>query len=241
MFKKLGSLFALLLGLALLIYSATRSLDFISMTLPPEKQVLAWFGLAALDGGLLAWLAAYLYGAKGGWQRAVSLIMVVIDFLGCVAMFTADTLYRTGQTGMTTTLDQQTIFGIVIGLSLVIAANIASTVVFELTNPEALKRQADEEAQGEIEDLARKMVSDQAKSLSAVIAPQIAAAWKDEMEANYRNLLTSRRKKTEITVSEVQPPRLPTTNKLPTLPEGEADEPQSDPTQTHPRRTPRSA
>lgn len=206
MFKKLGSLFALVLGLALLIYSATRSLDFIQMTLPPEKQVLAWFGLAALDGGLLAWLACYLYGAKGGWQRAISLIMVVIDFVGSVAMFSADTLYRTGEAGMTAMMSAQTIQGIVIGLSLVIAANIASTVAFELTNPEALKRQADEEAQGEIEDLAREMVAQNAKALAAQVAPQIAKTWQDETAARYQNMLAGRRKKIEI--AEVPPARL---------------------------------
>ena len=66
MLKKIGVLFITVLGGALLIYSATRSLDFISLTLPKDRQVLAYFGLAALDGGILAWLLSYLYGSRGG-------------------------------------------------------------------------------------------------------------------------------------------------------------------------------
>ncbi len=54
MFKKLGQISATVLAGLLLVYSATRSLDFISLTLPADKQILAWFGLAALDGGLIA-------------------------------------------------------------------------------------------------------------------------------------------------------------------------------------------
>ena len=71
MLKKIGALIVTLLGIVLLVYSATRSLDFIMLTLPPERQIMAYFGLAALDGGLIAWLLSYLYGSRGGWQRAI--------------------------------------------------------------------------------------------------------------------------------------------------------------------------
>ena len=70
------------------------------MTLPADKQVLAYFGLAALDGGLLAWLLAYLHGSHGGWQRGIAIMMVLVDFIGAVAMFTLDTIYNTGKAGL---------------------------------------------------------------------------------------------------------------------------------------------
>jgi hypothetical protein len=54
MFKGISSLAVLFLGAALLVYSASRSLDFISLTLPPDRKILAWFAIAALDGGLVA-------------------------------------------------------------------------------------------------------------------------------------------------------------------------------------------
>ena len=66
--------------------------------------------------------------SRGGWQRAISMIMVLVDLLGAVAMFTADTLYQTGQSGMTAAMSPETVQTAVLALSGVIALNIAATV-----------------------------------------------------------------------------------------------------------------
>ena len=206
MFKKLGQLFASVLGLVLLVYSATRSLDFISLTLPPDRQILAWFGLAALDGGLLAWLLAYLYGSHGGWQRAISLIMVVVDLLGAVAMFTLDTLYQTGQTGMTKALTAEELQTAVLGLSGVIALNIVATVAHHLTEPDKLKEQAQEEAFAKVEDATLKQISDNADQLAAEVAPMLAADWMMNTRARYlANLGTGRMPVIDATAKDVTP------------------------------------
>jgi hypothetical protein len=176
MFKKIGSIVATILGLLLLVYSASRSLDFIGLTLPADKQVLAWFGLAALDGGLIAWLIAYLHGAHG-WQRPVALVMVIVDLAGAVAMFTLDTLYNTGTSGITQALSSDEIYTAVLALSAVIALNIAATVASHLLEPAALRQQAEEEARDKIEEEALRQIGDNAKSLAAELAPQIAADW----------------------------------------------------------------
>lgn len=197
MFKKIGALLVTILGIALLIYSATRSLDFISLTLPEDRQVLAWFGLAALDGGLIAWLLAYLYGSSGAWQRGISILMVLVDFIGAVAMFTLDTLYNTGKSGMTVAMSEGEVQTAVLALSIVIALNIAATVAHHLTDPDALKAQADEEARAEIEDLALSLVRQNSKVLATQVAPQIAADWMRETEAQYKNVLAKGRKKDE--------------------------------------------
>jgi hypothetical protein len=189
MTQRIGALLATLLGLALLVYSAARSLDFISMTLPGNSQVLAYFGLAALDGGLVAWLLAFLHGSKGSWQRAVSILMVIVDFVGCVAMFTMDTIYNTGKTGLTTGLTEDQIWTAVIGLSAIIALNIAATVVFHITDPTARQRQAEEEAQDRIEDAAIASVNKNASFLAAELAPQMADDWMRNMRARYQHAM----------------------------------------------------
>ncbi len=176
MLKKLGSISATILAGLLLIYSATRSLDFISLTLPPEKEILAWFGLAALDGGLIEWTLAYLHGSKG-WQRPIAFGMVVVDLIGVIAMFTLDTLYNSGANGMTTTLTADEIYWAVLGLSLVIGLNIAATVASHLMSPEALRAQAEEEADDKIETATLKQITDNAGTLAAEIAPIVAADW----------------------------------------------------------------
>jgi len=185
MFKSIGSILVTLLGGALLVYSASRSLDFISLTLPADKQILAWFGLAALDGGLVAWALCYMYGSHGGWQRGISVLMVIVDFAGCVAMFTLDTLYNTGKSSMTKALSEGEIYTAVLGLSAVIAVNIGATIAHHLTEPDMLKMQAEEEAFAKVEDAARKQISSNADQLAAEVAPIVASDWMANTRAKY--------------------------------------------------------
>jgi hypothetical protein len=183
--RAIASLLVTLLGLALLVYSATRSIDFITLTLPADRQILAWFGLAALDGGLVFWLLYFLHGAAGAWQKGAALLMTGVDLLGAVAMFTLDTLYRTGEKGMTVQLTPDEIQAAVLALSGVIAVNIAATVFCHLTDPEARKKQAAEEAQDQIEELALKRIQENAQSLAAELAPQLADDWMIATRARY--------------------------------------------------------
>lgn len=185
MIKKVGSLMVILLALLLLVYSAARSLDFIMLTLPEDKKIMAWFGLAALDGGLICWVLAYMHGSKGGWQRAISLLMVGVDLVGCVTMFTLDTLYSAGANGITASLTPGQMQDAVLALSAIIALNIASTVAHHLTDPEKMREQAEEEAFAKVEDATLKQISDNANQLAADLAPTLAADWMIKTRARY--------------------------------------------------------
>jgi hypothetical protein len=185
MIKKIGVISVFVLGAVLLFYSATRSLDFIELTLPDERKILAYFGLAALDGGLIAWVLAYLYGSHGGWQRAISIIMVIVDLGGAIAMFTLDTLYNTGQAGMTEAFTPSEMQTAVLVLSGIIGLNIAATVAHHMTDPEKLREQAEEEAFSKVEDATLKQISKNADSLAAQLAPTLAQDWMQQTRARY--------------------------------------------------------
>lgn len=189
MTRKISGLLITLLGLALLVYSASRSLDFITMTLPQDKQILAWFGLAALDGGLVLWLLHFLNSARGAWQRGIALLMVVIDFLGAAVMFTLDTLYRTGEAGMTAALGPGEIRAAVLALSGVIALNVAATVANHLLDPAARRAMAAEEAQDAIEEAAIKKITEEAPALAARLAPTLASDYLTRLSGRYTALL----------------------------------------------------
>lgn len=184
MIRKIGTIVVFILAAVLLVYSATRSLDFISLTLPEDRQVLAYFGLAALDGGLVAWILSYLYGSKG-WQRAISFLMVLVDLVGAIAMFTLDTLYNTGKAGMTEALTPSEMQTAVLALSGVIALNIAAAVAHHLTEPEKLREQAEEDAFSKVEDATLKQISKNADSLAAQLAPTLAQDWMNQTRARY--------------------------------------------------------
>jgi hypothetical protein len=185
MLKKIGVLVITILGGALLVYSATRSLDFISLTLPEDRQILAYFGLAALDGGIIAWLLSFMYGSRGGWQRAIAVLMLIVDVIGAIAMFTLDTLYNTGKNGMTTQMTPETITNAVLALSAIIALNIIATIAHHVTEPEKLREQAEEEAFSKVEEAALKQISKNADQLAAKLAPTMAADWMRQTEARY--------------------------------------------------------
>lgn len=178
-----------ILGGALLIYSATRSLDFIELTLPEDRKILAYFGLAALDGGLVAWLLSYLYGSRGGWQRAISILMVCVDAAGAVAMFTLDTLYNTGKAGMTKAMTPEEITSAVLGLSGIIALNIIATIAHHITDVDKLREQAEEEAFAKVEDATLKQISKNADQLAANLAPVMAADWQAQTQARYMSYI----------------------------------------------------
>jgi len=193
--NKLGTILVTGLGVALLIYSATRSLDFISLTLPGDKQILAWFGLAALDGGLIAWLLSYLYGSNGGWQRAIAMLMIVVDFVGAVAMFTLDTIFNAGTAGLIVAMSADTIQTAVLALSMVIALNIGAVVAHHMLDPEMLRRQAEETARAMIEDQAIRLIHENSHQLASEVAPQVANSWRDGIVFEYGHKLKKTRAK----------------------------------------------
>jgi hypothetical protein len=190
--KAIGSLLVTVLGLALLVYSAMRSLDFISLTLPPDRVILAYFGLAALDGGLVFWLLNFLYGARGGWQRAIAILMVIIDFVGAVTMFTLDTLYNTGKTGMTAAMGPDEIQTALLALSAIIAINIGATVAHHIVDPDNRQRMAREEAEGEIEDQAIRLLNESVPALAADLSPIMATDVLTGLRDQYTGLSTGR-------------------------------------------------
>ena len=187
--KAISTLLLTVLGLALLIYSAARSLNFIMATLPPDKQILAYFGLAALDGGLLLWLGHFLHGAAGPWQRGTALLMVAVDLVGAVAMFTLDTLYESASAGMTRGLTVDEITTAILALSGVIALNIMAVVFSHIMDPSARKKRSKEEAQDRIEDKALDKISQSAELLAEELSNEIAAGWQQEILATYRAAL----------------------------------------------------
>jgi hypothetical protein len=184
MIKKIGTIIVFILAAVLLVYSATRSLDFIELTLPDDRKILAYFGLAALDGGLIAWLLSYLYGSRG-WQRAISFLMVLVDLFGAIAMFTLDTLYNTGKAGMTSAMDANQMQTAVLLLSGVIGLNIAAAVAHHMTDPEKLREQAEEEAFSKVKDATLKQIANNANQLAAQLAPTLAADWMQQTRSRY--------------------------------------------------------
>src|ERR1700730_13948773 len=91
--QKMATALLTIMGISLLGYTASRTLNFIRMTLPADQHDTAYLALVAFDGGLVLWTAFYLHGAKGPWQRGIAALMIVVSLVGVLIGFGADTLY----------------------------------------------------------------------------------------------------------------------------------------------------
>lgn len=173
---------------SLLIYAASRSIDFIAATLPPDQQIIGYLGLAATSGGMIAWLLLFLYTAEGIGQRVTAGIMTVLCMVGEFGLFTMDTLYQTGKSGMIEQLTPESIRGVVLALSGLIAANILATVVFHLLEPENMKRMRESSVRDQLEAKTLKEIETRGDELARKLAPQIAKQWADQFENRFADM-----------------------------------------------------
>ena len=134
--KWIGKLLFVVMAIALITYAASRTLDFENSTLGAEDQIIGYLALFATTGGALAWLAVFLWNSKGIAQKGISLVMVIIDVLGEIALFTIDTLLQSGTNGLTATLAPEEIRLTVLGMSFLIGLNIIATFAFHIMDEE---------------------------------------------------------------------------------------------------------
>jgi hypothetical protein len=183
--SKIVTLIITAIGLALLVFTALRTLDLIQLALPADQQITGYLALVAFDGGLIAWTAFYLHGARGAWQRAIAAIMIFVSLIGVLIAFGSDMLYSAARRGTITPLDPDIITGAIWAMVFIIGATVAAVIGIHLTDPEARRMQAEEEARDKITEAALKQISAHADSLAAELAPQLGAAWLADMRARY--------------------------------------------------------
>lgn len=174
--QKMSTALITVMGVALLIYTASRTLSFLRMTLPASSQDTAYLALVAFDGGLLLWTLYYLHGARGPWQRGISALMVMVDLAGVVIGFAADTMWTAAGHGLAQMAqsDAQTA---ILAMVAIIALNVAAVVVCHLTSPDALLAQAEEEARDKITIATLQQIGQNAVQLASELAPKLAADW----------------------------------------------------------------
>lgn len=187
LFKFLAMVAFLVIGGGLLVYAASRSLDFVQTTLPSNDQALGYFALLATSGGMIGWLLVFLYRADGIIQRGTALLMVLIDFLGEAALFTMDTLYRSGENGLVGQMTQDEIRMVILGMSALIAINIFATIVFELGRMEVLK----EIAEGAARDLVMFKALARIEKDSETVADEMMEDIVNQWRGNFRSAFGS--------------------------------------------------
>jgi len=182
--KWIGKLLFLIMAIALIAYAASRTLDFVNSTLGANDQIIGYLALFATTGGALAWLAVYLWNSKGIAQKGIALIMVCVDVLGEITLFTIDTLMQSGTNGVITTLTPEEIRLTILGMSFLIGANIIAIFAFHIMDMEStasielhFRNRQIEKAEDEVEQAIVDAKVAKSKSLAAAIAEREASEY----------------------------------------------------------------
>ena len=144
--SSIGSILFYVMTCGLFVYAASRSLDFIQSTLPPDQKLIGYLGLLATEGGAVIWLIVFLRQASGVAQKAIAAVSAVIDMLGGIGMFTIDTLLRSGQAGTIVALTKDDIHNAILVLSGLIGFNLICAFAFHIVDPFNIARMQEESA-----------------------------------------------------------------------------------------------
>ena len=144
----LVNLFFEVLGLGLLFYAASRTLDFVQMTMPADKQFMGYLYLLSTGIGSLIWMAVYLKKARGAAQRGIAFGMGILDLLGEFVMVYADTQYVSSQSGKVVMSQEE--LGLFILASVgIMGINAIAYYSFKMADPDAT---ADQKVQDLVDD-----------------------------------------------------------------------------------------
>jgi hypothetical protein len=174
-----------IIGGGLLLYAASRSLDFVQSTLPANNQILGYFALLATSGGLIGWLLVFLHRAEGIIQRGTALLMVLIDFIGEATLFTMDTLYRSGQNGLVSQMTPDEVRTVIIAMSALIALNIFATIVFELGKMDVIKEIAEGAARDLVMFKALAQIEKDSEAVADEMLEEILSQWRGNFRSAY--------------------------------------------------------
>lgn len=154
-----------------LVWTGSLTVKFVSTVLP-GSTVEPFLALGIFDGGALVWLLVFLYGSKGLGQRAVSLLMLVLDLIG-VGVMTIAALFLGGQT-YTVPLENlgEIAVWVLAGWTFM---NLAAAYAFHLLAPGAQHEITMGVAQDKVKAQALSQMEHKMDEISAQVAEELSA------------------------------------------------------------------
>jgi hypothetical protein len=155
----------------LILWTASLTYSFVRTALPQVHWIVPVFALVVFDIGMLAWLKVFLDYAQGSGQRAVALIMTLVDFLGVGLMVLAEILLG-GQTLVVApvNLGEYAIWGIAFWTVM----NVGAVIAFHLLHPEARRQMALRAEMDQVFDEALKKLGTKRAQVSGQLSDQLS-------------------------------------------------------------------
>lgn len=128
----IGDIIVLLLDAVLLIYTAWRSYDFLSTTVPSGFEILGLVGLWGLDIGAIAWSLVWIFGSSTKYQDWTSMAFFLIDLAGVILTSLTDSLMYGAKDGAMT----EVLSGVsTVAIPLIVVANVVAGFIYHMTSP----------------------------------------------------------------------------------------------------------
>ena len=171
-----GDLIVLVLDLVLLVYTAWRSYDFLTTTVPDGFQMLALVGLWGLDIGAVAWSLVWIFSSTEKYQDWTSMSFFIIDLTGVILTSLTDSLMY-GQKGGAMT---GVLTGVaVVAIPLIVVLNVVAGFIYHMTSPETKVRRSARKATAEHK---RKMSEISEMERDLIYAEQYLLAKQDTLD-----------------------------------------------------------
>ena len=139
----IGDLIVLLLDAVLLVYTAWRSYDFLTTTVPTGFEILALVGLWGLDIGAIAWSLVWIFGSSTKYQDWTSMTFFIIDLAGVILTSITDSLMYGAKDGAMTGV----LSGVAtVAIPLVVVSNVVAGFIYHMTSPETKARRGERKA-----------------------------------------------------------------------------------------------
>lgn len=164
------------LMIALMIYTATRTVHFLQETFPASMSYVAYLALAAFDGGIIGWTIFATATAEGALQRGVAYLMIFVDTLGVILTTIADTTTVSAQNGLTKVDPYMATVGMW-GSIAIIVLNVVAIIVTHLVAPHHVRKFELENVHDSIHQLTMQHIKDRAIEIAPRIAAEHADHW----------------------------------------------------------------
>ena len=215
--KTIGAILFYIFILAVAGWTASLTLAEVRVILPNDP-ITPYFALALFDGGALTWLLVFLGHAKGLPQRAISIMLLVLDLAGVVVL-SAGRLLMGGQAmaDIPQELGATMVYAL-IGATII---NLIAIYAFHIADPETMQQielqTLDDTIQAEAISQARANIESEVQQLAAVLAARATGRLKYALR-----LPMSNQEQSEVTNEQTPAPLVITAEKRKPAPIGAA-------------------
>lgn len=185
--KVIGAILFYVFVLAVAGWTASLTLAEVRVILPNDP-VTPYFALSLFDGGAVVWLLVFIGHAKGLMQRAVAILLLIIDLAGVIVL-SAGRLLMGGQAlaDIPKELGATMVYAL-IGATLI---NLIAIYAFHIADPETMQQielqTLDDTIQAEALTQARANIENEVQQLASILAARATGRLKYQLRLPMSN------------------------------------------------------